>query len=154
MSEIYILDEMPILGSPPSAQHEVYLVIPSLKNHLFARRTGITIYGADFHPCWAVSVHAYKGKSAFNFWMSSLPIAILPRLLVLVLFKWLSTKVVATQGWVGNAVIVSDQKRSEIHFLVYSESLDVSLNLHLELYESSRASFKKGLDFLDEIVPH
>jgi hypothetical protein len=154
MSEIYILDEMPILDSPPTAQEEVYLAIPSLKRYLFARENGITIYGADSHPSWTVSVHAYKGKTAFDHWINSLPIAFLPRLLALVLLKWLSTRRVTAHGWIGKAIVVSGQNRSEIHFLVYSDSLDISLDLHLNLNESSRESLERGLGFLEEIVPH
>ena len=154
MSEIYILDEMPILNSPPTAQKEVYLAIPSLKEHLFALENGITIYGADSRPHWAVSVQAYKGRTAFDHWINSLPIAFLPRLLALIVLKWLSTRTVDAHGWIGKAVVVSGQYDCEIQFLVYSAILDLSINLHVELCESSLVSLNRGLDFLEEIVPH
>lgn len=151
MSEIYILGEMPVLDSPPTAQQQVYLVIPSLNKYLFAREHGITAYGSDSPPFWSIITHGYTGKSAFDHWMNSRSIPILARLFALVLFKWIWTRRISEHGWTGKAIIVSGQTSSEIHFLVYSEVLDVSLDLHLQLREQARYVFERGLSYLGEI---
>jgi hypothetical protein len=117
MTAPYILDEIPLMDDIPSAQRSVYLDIPSLNRDLFTRDFGITIYGSVSPPFWSISTRAYSGSSAYDHWKNS-PVAVLTRLFAAIVLRWIGTKSVSSNGWIGKAIVVSGQSSSEIHFLV------------------------------------
>lgn len=150
----HIFDETPLTGDSPAEMEAVYLDIPSLEISLYSREYGATIYGAETYPAWTVSTDAFRGKEAFDHWIKSMMSLFLLRLVSMLLLKWTTTKQIKEYGWTGKAIISYGKEDSEIHFIVYSEELDISVNLHLQLPEKSNSAYEKGLGYLKEICLH
>jgi hypothetical protein len=146
----YVLDELPLWGDLPGNPHPIYVSIPSLESARFSRRDGATIYGSDRPPRWTVSTTAFHDRTAYEFWMAS-SVSWIARAFGLVHLTLILSRPVSTSDWIGKVVDLASHGGAEAHFLVYSPALEISLDLHLAMFETRRQVRSKGLDFLGEI---
>jgi len=151
MSTPYIIDTLPLIGDYFGELIDVYCEIPSLQKHLYSKDNGIVIYGNETHPCWSISVDAYKGSDIFNFWMNSLPVSLLTKIMAMLSFHFISNKKFICDNWKGRIVVVHGGGGIEMHFLLYSHKHDISLDLHIESCDDFKTAYKKAIAYLNEI---